>query len=73
MPGAQLIVTLDRYAARYANFVLVVTRMAVLEARRARPRGLANQPRLRGDIKGGVLGWFNALEPIAPTVRFRPG
>ena len=48
---------LDRYAARYANFVLVVTRIAVLGARSA-PRDTGNQPRALRDIKGRALGWL---------------
>jgi hypothetical protein len=48
VPGFSL---LDRYAARYVNFVLVVLRIAVLGARSA-PKDTGNQPRARPGYHG---------------------
>jgi hypothetical protein len=53
-PGCHRGHHLDRYAARCANFVLVVNRIAVLAARSA-AKDTGNQPRLCGDMKGRAL------------------
>ena len=60
---------LDRYAARCANFVLVVTRIAVLGARSA-PRETGNQPRGAG-ISRGRAHWLVLLTAmLLPSAAF---
>lgn len=55
--------SLDRYAARCVNFVLGVTRMAVLGARNA-PKATGNQPRGVAQISSGAAPWLVALAAV---------
>jgi hypothetical protein len=59
--------TLDRYAAGCANFVLVVTRIAVRGARSA-PRDTGNQPRVLPGYQGRSPWLVQATAVLALTV-----
>src|SRR2546428_1739707 len=61
---------LDRYAARCANFALVVTRIAVLGAQSA-PKDTGNQPRGSAGISRGRAPWLVGMVPRS-TPGLRP-
>jgi cyclase len=59
--------SLDRYAARCVNLVLLVTRIAVPGARRA-PRNTGNQPRGVTGISRGGASWLVAFRRVWPLL-----